>query len=125
MSKFDSITQAAQAMKRGKDADVQKSEMPEVQTSESAEVPNTPAAVPAAASVLPEAKAIGRPKSGGKKSRSDYRQVTIYLPDDLYQQGRDEVRRLERGPKDDRKDFSEIVADALRAYFQTSGSPKG
>lgn len=66
-------------------------------------------------------KAIGRPS--GKKSDPHYRQVTIYLPIELHDKGRDLAIRAQRSPnKNDRKDFSEIVEEALRSHFQKSES---
>lgn len=121
MSKFDAIAQAAQARKTDKQVDGQKAENSAVQTSESSGSGGGIPPAPAPAAVAqPEARKMGRPK--GKKSDPSYAQVTVYLPADLYQQGRDEVHRLSRGPKEQRKDFSEIVAEALRAHFRNAES---
>ena len=66
-------------------------------------------------------KKMGRPV--GKKSDPAYRQVTIYLPTDLHDLGRDEAMRLQRSAnKAERKDFSEIVEEALRLRYQKSES---
>ena len=85
-------------------------------TAESAKVPTAESA-----KVLDSPKPTGRPP--GKKSDPAYRQVTIYLPTDLHDLGRDEAIRLQRSPhKEERKDFSEIVEEALRAHFLRSES---
>ena len=99
MSKFDGVFK-----KTAESAKTQNSESAKVQTSE-----------------IP--KKTGRPV--GKKSDPAYRQVTIYLPVDLHDQGRDEAVRLSRSPnKAERKDFSEIVEEALRLRYQNSESLK-
>ena len=70
---------------------------------------------------LESPKSMGRPP--GKKSDPNYRQVTIYLPTDLHDLGRDEAVRLQRRPnKAERKDFSEIVEESLRLRYQKSES---
>lgn len=95
MSKFDGVFK-----KTVENPKVQNAESAKIQTAES------PAKT-------------GRPV--GKKSDPAYRQVTIYLPTDLHDLGRDEAVRLQRSPnKTERKDFSEIVEEALRAHFRKS-----
>ena len=99
MSKFDDVFK-----KTTESSKVQKSETLKVQTFESP-------------------KKMGRPV--GKKSDPHFRQVTIYLPTDLHDLGRDEAVRLQRSPdKAARKDFSEIVGEALRSHFQKSETSK-
>ena len=96
MSKFDGVFKTAESAK------TQNSESAKVQTFE-----------------IP--KKTGRPV--GKKSDPNYRQVTIYLPTDLHDLGRDEAVRLQRRPnKAERKDFSEIVEESLRLRYQKSES---
>ena len=95
MSKFDGVFKKT-------------AESAKAQTAESLKVQEAP-------------KPMGRPP--GKKSDPAYRQVTIYLPTDLHDLGRDEAIRLQRSPhKEERKDFSEIVEEALRAHFLRSES---
>jgi hypothetical protein len=84
-----------------------KSESPDGQTSGLSEVRN--------AETL-KAK-MGRPP--GKKSDAGYRQVTVYLPVELHEQGR-EIAFRSRGETD----FSDIVAEALSLYFRKSETPE-
>lgn len=97
MSKFDGVFKKT-------------AESAKAQTAESLKVQEAP-------------KPMGRPP--GKKSDPAYRQVTIYLPTDLHDLGRDEAVRLSRSPnKAERKNFSEIVEEALRLRCKTSESLK-
>lgn len=106
-SKFDGLFP-----KTAESPTVQKQESPEVQTAESPVV-SLPEPAP-----TPAGRTMGRPK-GRKSDKDAYRQVTVYLPIDLHDAGRDLVHELSKGPKEKRRDFSGIVEDALRAYLST------
>jgi hypothetical protein len=119
-SKFDGLFNKAgeqgtgeQTSLRSPSAATGTSGTPKVRKSRSAAARKSESPTPIRATVSP-APRMGRPP--GKKSDPAYRQVTVYLPVELHDRGREIVFRS-RGEKD----FSEIVEEALRAYFRKSG----
>lgn len=135
MSKFAGIMQARPKRETSEEepqiSDFQTAESPEVRKSESlkrqkSETPKistkqqkpTPVGtvLPEVGTGLPETVPpktpvrLGRPP--GKKSDPTYRQVTVYLPVELHEQGK-LIAFQSRGEQD----FSEIVEKALRGYL--------
>lgn len=95
MSKFDGIrrAKAQEPDPLGSYSRTQKSDSPEIQQ----------------AALAGTQKRKGRPR--GKRSDPGFRQVTAYLPKDLYR--RVKLKLLEAGEQD----FSELIADLLAAWL--------